>query len=80
MNAGHYVPVRCSYLRFNEWNVNGECISCNGFDGFHLIGYRKNLIEKIGLDAVEWLERMREEKKIHQWKQNDLVEIMINYK
>jgi hypothetical protein len=60
MNAGHYVPVKGgSALRFNENNVNGECIRCNGFDEFHLIGYRKNLIKKIGLKKVEQLERMR---------------------
>ncbi len=36
MNAGHYVPVKGgSALRFNEYNVNGECIRCNGFDEFH---------------------------------------------
>ena len=57
MNAGHFVPMsRASALRFNEDNVNGECVSCNGFDKFHLVGYRKNLINKIGLKRVEYLE------------------------
>lgn len=57
MNAGHYVPVgQCSFLRFDVWNTNGECEGCNCFDKFHLVGYRKNLIEKIGLENVEWLD------------------------
>jgi len=62
-NAGHYVPVRGrEFLRFNEWNINGECIACNRGDEFHLIRYRKNLIEKIGIDAVHYLEQHEQNK------------------
>ena len=79
MDAGHYVPVKNgSALRFNEYNVNGECKGCNGFDQFHLIGYRKNLIDKIGLDMVEWLEaNARVTKK---WSRSELEEIIEKYK
>lgn len=57
MNAGHYVPQKgSSALRFDEYNVNGECIACNGFNEFHLVGYRKNLIDKIGERKVMELE------------------------
>ena len=81
MNAGHYVPVsRSSFLRFHEWNVSGECSYDNGFNEFHLIGYRRNLIEKIGLTAVEWLEKMEQDVKLHQWKQHELTEIAEMYK
>jgi hypothetical protein len=60
MNAGHYVPVKGgSFLRFHEDNVNGECQRCNGFDEFHLVGYRKHLLLKIGKKRVEWLEKNR---------------------
>ena len=58
MDAGHYVPVkRSSALRFDEYNVNGECKACNGFDEFHLIGYRRNLVDKIGERMVIRLEQ-----------------------
>jgi hypothetical protein len=78
MNAGHYVPVKGgSALRFNEHNVNGECQRCNGFDEFHLIGYRKNLILKIGLKNVEKLEKMRND--IHKWDRYDLEYIIKHY-
>jgi len=78
MNAGHYVPVKGgSALRFNEYNVNGECVRCNGFDEFHLIGYRKNLIKKIGIKKVEQLEKMRND--IHKWDRSDLNYIIKNY-
>lgn len=57
MNAGHYVPQKnSSLLRIDEENVNGECEGCNCFDKFHLVGYRKNLVEKIGEERVQWLD------------------------
>jgi 5-methylcytosine-specific restriction endonuclease McrA len=78
MNAGHYVPVKGgSALRFNENNVNGECIRCNGFDEFHLIGYRKNLIKKIGINKVEILERMRND--VCKWDRTTLNHIVKTY-
>lgn len=79
LQAGHYVPQgSCSFLRFHEWNVNGECAGCNGFDSFHLVGYRKRLIDKIGIDAVEWLEQNRHTKK--KWTRSELLEIIEKYK
>lgn len=79
LQAGHYVPQKGgSFLRFHEWNVNGECSVCNGFDQFHLIGYRKRLIEKIGLDAVEWLEANRNT--VKKWTRTELEQIIQKYK
>lgn len=79
MNAGHYVPVKGgSYLRFDEHNVNGECQKCNGFDEFHLIGYRKNLILKIGQRNVNRLENSRN--KVYKWSREELNDIIEKYK
>ena len=78
MNAGHYVPVKGgSFLRFHEDNVNGECQRCNGFDEFHLVGYRKHLLLKIGKKRVEWLENNRT--KVHKWNRTDLEDIITLY-
>ena len=78
MNAGHYVPVKGgSFLRFHEDNVNGECQRCNGFDEFHLVGYRKHLLLKIGKKRVEWLENNRT--KVHKWHRADLENIITLY-
>ena len=78
MNAGHYVPVKGgSYLRFNELNVNGECQKCNGFDEFHLVGYRKNLIKKIGEQRVELLEMDRNN--IKKWSRFELEAMIEEY-
>lgn len=77
-DAGHYVPVKGgSYLRFNEWNVHKECKRCNGFDEFHLVGYRKRLIDKIGADAVEWLETNR--RQVKKWTREELNQIIKTY-
>jgi hypothetical protein len=79
IDGGHYVPVNGgSFLRFHEWNVNAECKGCNGFDKFHLIPYRKNLIEKIGLENVEWLEANR--RTVKKWSRSELLEIIEKYK
>lgn len=79
MNAGHYIPQKnSSYLRFNEYNVNGECISDNGFNEFHLINYRKNLINKIGQEMVDWLED--NQRTLKKWTRSELNEIIEKYK
>jgi len=57
MNAGHYYPAgQYQSLRYNEHNVNGECIQCNFYGGDHLITYGHNLRKKIGNDAVDQLD------------------------
>lgn len=78
MNAGHYVPVKGgSFLRFSEHNVNGECQRCNGFDEFHLIGYRKHLVLKIGEAKVTRLEQERN--KVYKWSRTELEDIIEHY-
>lgn len=78
MDAGHYVPVKgSSALRFDEYNVNGECKSCNGFDQFHLIGYRRNLIDKVGERKVMELEMQH--RLIKRWNRTELNEIIKKY-
>jgi len=79
MDAGHYVPVKgSSALRFDEYNVNGECKACNGFDQFHLIGYRKNLIDKIGERMVLHLESQH--RLLKKWSRTELNHIIETYK
>ena len=77
-DAGHFIPVRnSSFLRFHEWNVNKECKGCNCFDELHLVRYRRNLINKIGLEAVEWLEA--NERTVKKWDRSELMEIITKY-
>jgi len=63
-NAGHYRSVgACPELRFEELNVHLQCEHCNSYKSGNAIDYRINLVKKIGLDKVEWLEGPHEAKK-----------------
>ncbi len=84
-DCGHYL-TRGAYpeLRFNALNAHKQCTSCNGGSNKYARKnlsvakqYRINLIEKIGLSKVEWLEGKQE---IQHWSIEDLVEIRQYYK
>ena len=63
-HAGHYRTVGGSpELRFNELNNHKQCSACNNFLSGNIADYRINLIKKIGIDKVEWIEGPHEAKK-----------------
>ncbi len=70
-DCGHYKTVGgFPELRFEELNAHKQCKKCNGGAGNFSKKdtsvskeYRINLINKIGLDKVEWLEGPHEPKK-----------------
>lgn len=82
LQAGHYFPVgQNQALRFDERNGNGECLHCNYYSGQHLIGYRKNLIRKIGEPEFKKLEMdMLVGKRGHKWDRFSIIEIIEKYK
>ena len=56
-HAGHYRSVAAaSQLRFNEDNVHKQCMPCNTHKSGNAVEYRINLVKRIGLERVEWLE------------------------
>ena len=56
-HAGHYLSVGARpELRFEPINVWLQCAPCNTYLSGNAVLYRKALINKIGLDQVEWLE------------------------
>jgi len=60
VNAGHYIPRNKSkFLTFNEDNLHLQCESCNNHMHGNIIEYRINLIKKIGIERVEYLEENR---------------------
>jgi hypothetical protein len=77
--AGHFRPGTISSLKFNEFNVNLECVQCNCHSQNHLIGYRKNLINKIGLAKVEELEAVPFGEN-YKWNREELQAIINKYK
>lgn len=57
-HAGHYRSVgACPELRFNEDNVHKQCSVCNNHKSGNAIEYRIGLVERIGVERVEFLER-----------------------
>ena len=77
-HAGHYKSQGGnSLLRFHEDNVHSQCQVCNNHLSGNLAEYRKNLIEKIGIEKVEWLESTKGTKK---WSVEELKEIIKNCK
>lgn len=59
LQAGHFKSAgRANHLRFNEDNVHGQCVHCNYFEQQSDTLYRKNLIEKIGIERVEKLDQL----------------------
>lgn len=62
--AGHYRSAgSCPELRFNTLNINLQCQRCNVQLSGNIAGYRPRLIDKIGIELVEWLEGPHEQKK-----------------
>jgi hypothetical protein len=78
-NAGHYFSSGGhSNVRFNEDNVHLQCEHCNTFLSGSLIEYRKNLINKIGIEKYESLESKA--KDTRKFTKDELKEIINIYK
>ena len=57
-DAGHYRSVGSApHMRFVEDNCHGQCKHCNNYLAGNHVEYRQRLIERIGLQAVESIER-----------------------
>jgi hypothetical protein len=62
-HAGHYRSVGSSpHLRFEELNVHKQCSVCNNYLSSNAINFRINLIRKIGVEKVDWIESNNEPK------------------
>lgn len=77
-HAGHYRSVgACSILRFHELNVHKQCSVCNNHKSGNAIEYRINLVKKIGVENVEWLESQN---KPRRYEIDELKQIHAEYK
>lgn len=73
MDAGHYRTTgACPQLRFEPDNCHAQCSRCNRFASGNVHAYRKALVEKLGLERVEWIEGPHPERK---WTVDELREI-----
>lgn len=78
-HAGHYLSAgHHGHLRFNEMNVNGQCLRCNNFLHGNLINYRQGLVNRYGEQKVLYLESCAHGTK--RWSRVELIAIIENYK
>ena len=64
VDAGHYRSRgAASHLKFNLYNINGQCVKCNRYNSGNAVDYRIGLIDKFGIDIVERLENDNEPRK-----------------
>ena len=63
-DAGHYRTVGSNpALRFEPLNCHKQCSPCNTQLSGDIVNYRINLVQKIGAEAVAWIEGPHEAKK-----------------
>lgn len=78
-DAGHFYNANNHWsVRFDEDNVNGQCVHCNQHKHGNLLEYRTNLIELIGEAKFNALES--EAKKTRKYSIDELKEIISLYK
>jgi hypothetical protein len=64
-HAGHFRSVGSApECRFMEVQVYKQCSPCNNNLSGNLIEYRKNLVKKLGVEMVEWIEGNHEMPKL----------------
>lgn len=77
-DAGHYRSVGAArQLRFHEDNCHGQTVHDNQHLSGNLIGYRRGLVERIGIDRVESLENNNVQIK---WTIDDCKDLILFYK
>lgn len=56
-DAGHYRTVGSNpALRFEPLNCHKQCVPCNQHKSGDIVNYRINLLQRIGAEAVTWIE------------------------
>ena len=77
-HAGHYLSTGARpELRYTESNVHRQCAPCNTHLSGNAVLYRIGLINRIGSDAVEWLEGPHE---LPKWTADDYRAIRDTYR
>jgi len=78
-HASHFLSAGGhSNVRFNEDNVWTSCYKCNVMLSGNQLEYRKRLINKIGIERIEWLEQNGSKEK--KYTVDELKEIINTYK
>ena len=77
-DAGHYRSVGSNpELRFCELQVARQCVRCNRHLSGNVVNFRIGLLDRIGAEALDWVEGKHEPKK---YTAEELREIRDNYR
>jgi len=57
--CGHYISRSYLYLRYDERNCHGQCISCNVFKKGNLTNYAVRLVNEYGVELLKEFERVK---------------------
>jgi hypothetical protein len=77
-DAGHYRSVGSApHMRFVEDNCHGQCKHCNNYLAGNHVEYRHRLIERIGLQSVESIER---DNTVRKYSHEGLIELAKHYR
>lgn len=78
-DAGHMYSAGGHWsIRFNEYNVNGQCVECNQHKHGNVLEYRQGLIKRYGWDIEVKLHT--EATKTRKYSIEELKEIIATYK
>ena len=78
-DAGHLFNANNHWnIRFDEQNVNGQCVKCNKHLHGNLLSYREKMIQRWGEDTLNRLQLVS--KKIRHFTKFELEEILDEYK
>lgn len=84
LEAGHYYNAgKIQSLRFNEYNVNGQCKQCNYFMRGNESGYAVGIKERYGKEALDELDLkagIEKQNGYHKYDRFTLIDIIIRYK
>jgi len=78
LDDGHYIDRENKSTRYHVDNSRPCCIKCNRFCDGNLSEYRLKLIDEIGLERVEELERLGKQER--KWSQSEMREQIEFYK
>lgn len=57
--CGHYVSRSYLYLRYDEKNCHGQCVSCNVFKSGNMTSYALRLINDYGVQLLKDFDRLK---------------------
>lgn len=79
-DGGHYLKAEIySGLIFDEDNCHKQCSYCNDYLQGNPADYRQNLLKRIGLTRLIWLEQNKDRLRLYKYSKEELIKIKNSY-